>query len=203
MILIFLCDLLSARRDGKLELAMPHRGERKTLDGTCGAECQCKPCKCALPSKTSWHNNLTLLQAKLNLPKLPERIEIYDNSHIQGSHAASAMVVAGSEGLMKQAYRKFHIKQLRDDIGGDDYAMMHEVMYRRFTRYQKQEKQWAIHPDILLIDGGKGQVQIVQSVIDALKIDNISVLGIAKGKDRNAGKETFCLPDGQHFYSAR
>ncbi|MCH9844377.1 MAG: excinuclease ABC subunit UvrC [Alphaproteobacteria bacterium] len=194
----FLSDLLSARRDGKLELAMPHRGERKSLmEHAVQNATQALQMRAA--SKTSWHNNLTLLQAKLNLPKLPERIEIYDNSHIQGSHAASAMVVAGSEGLMKQAYRKFHIKQIREDIGGDDYAMMHEVMYRRFTRYQKQEKQWAIHPDILLIDGGKGQVQIVKSVLDALKIDNVYLLGIAKGKDRNAGKETFCLPDGRIF----
>ncbi len=194
----FLTDLLSSLRNGKLELTTPLRGDRKKL--ITHAEDNAKQAlNISHAARLSWQNALELLKEKLQLSKLPERIETYDNSHIQGSHAASSMVVAGSEGLMKQAYRKFHIKKPQTKLGGDDYAMMHEIMHRRFTRYKRGEKQWAIHPDILLIDGGKGQVKIVKSVLDALNIDNITLLGIAKGKDRNAGKETFCLANGDTF----
>ena len=194
----FISDLLEARRQGKIEISIPVRGERKKL-----IEHALDNAKQALEIKAAqqntWLSALTLLQEKLQLEKLPARIEIYDNSHIQGSDAASAMVVAGTDGFVKQAYRKFHIKQVNTSLGGDDYAMMQEIMLRRFTRYKNAEKHWAVHPDILLIDGGKGQVSVVHQVIQQLQIDNIFLLGIAKGKDRNAGQETFCLADGTQF----
>ncbi len=123
----------------------------------------------------------------------PERIEIYDNSHIQGTAAIGAMVVAGPEGFNKNAYRKFNIKT--EGAAGDDFAMMREVMTRRFGRALKEnperdDEHW---PDLLLIDGGQGQLEAVRGVMAELGLEDIPLVGIAKGPDRDAGRERFFM----------
>ncbi len=130
----------------------------------------------------------------------PARIEIYDNSHIQGSHALGAMVVAGPDGWMKTAYRKFNIKD-STTTPGDDFAMMREVFTRRFARAQDQDpdRDRGDWPDLVLIDGGRGQLSAALGALAALGIDDLPCVGVAKGPDRNAGRETFYLPDGREF----
>ena len=123
----------------------------------------------------------------------PERIEVYDNSHIQGTAAIGAMVVAGPEGFNKNAYRKFNIKT--EGAAGDDFAMMREVMSRRFGRALREnpdrdDEHW---PDLLLIDGGQGQLEAVRGVMNELGLEDIAVVGIAKGPDRDAGRERFFM----------
>jgi len=123
----------------------------------------------------------------------PERIEVYDNSHIQGSAPIGAMVVAGPEGFIKNSYRKFNIKT--EGAAGDDFAMMREVMQRRFGRQLKEnperdEESW---PDLVLIDGGQGQLEAARGVMVELGLEDIVLVGIAKGPDRDAGRERFFL----------
>ncbi|MBM3468765.1 MAG: excinuclease ABC subunit UvrC [Alphaproteobacteria bacterium] len=141
------------------------------------------------------------------MKKRPERIEIYDNSHLQGKHPYGVMVVATPQGFEKKSYRKFSIRAESLLHGGDDYAMMREVLHRRFARADK--KDWAL-PDLILIDGGAGQLNIAIKVIQELDVEGITVVGIAKGRDRNAGREkffqegrdTFTLPENDplmHF----
>ncbi|USG62381.1 excinuclease ABC subunit UvrC [Sneathiella marina] len=136
-----------------------------------------------------------------DLPAPPKRIEVYDNSHISGTHSTGAMIVAGPEGFEKKAYRKFNIKD-NQLAPGDDYGMMREVLTRRFIRLQKEDpekagpessgsrEQW---PDLILIDGGQGQLSVVQDVFDKLGVEDVALVGIAKGPDRNAGRERFFM----------
>ena len=133
----------------------------------------------------------------------PGRIEVYDNSHIQGAHAVGAMIVAGRDGFEKNSYRKFNIKG--DDLTpGDDFGMMKEVLTRRFQRLLKEDAdrengQW---PDLLLIDGGAGQVSTVARIMTEMGVDDIPMVGVAKGVDRDAGKEEFHRP-GQRPFALR
>lgn len=122
------------------------------------------------------------------MPKRPERIEIYDNSHLQGSHPYGVMVVATPQGFEKKSYRKFAIRAPTPLQGGDDYGMMREVLHRRFAR--AGEKDWIL-PDLILVDGGMGQLNVALTVIQELDVDGITVVGIAKGPDRHAGREKF------------
>ena len=147
------------------------------------------------------------------LLRTPRRIEVYDNSHIQGTNAVGGMVVAGPEGMAKAHYRKFNIKT-EQDTGGDDFGMMKEVLTRRFSRLLKEQgarpdqtstptddaeaedsniddTSVGTWPDLLLIDGGKGQLSAVLEVLKELGVDNLPVAGISKGPDRNAGREQF------------
>ncbi len=129
----------------------------------------------------------------------PTRIEIYDNSHIQGSNALGAMVVAGPDGFQKGQYRKFNMKD--DSITpGDDFAMMKAMLHRRFARLEAEDpdRESGTWPDLCLIDGGKGQVSAVMSALAELGVD-VPIVGVAKGPDRNAGRETFYLPSGREF----
>jgi excinuclease ABC subunit C len=131
----------------------------------------------------------------------PERIEIYDNAHIQGTNAVGGMVVAGPEGFQKSQYRKFNIRGT-DLTPGDDYGMMREVMRRRFSRLVKDEEEGAeevVRPDLLLIDGGAGQLAEVQAVLADLGLDDILAVGVAKGPDRDAGMERFFVPGKPPF----
>ncbi|MBM3632523.1 MAG: excinuclease ABC subunit UvrC [Alphaproteobacteria bacterium] len=130
------------------------------------------------------------------MPKRPERIEIYDNSHLQGTHPYGVMVVATSQGFEKKSYRKFAIRSPAPAQGGDDYEMMREVLYRRFAR--ADEKNWVL-PDLILIDGGQGQLNVALKVIQELDVDGITVVGIAKGPERNAGKERFFQKGRDNF----
>jgi len=135
----------------------------------------------------------------LGLDAPPERIEIYDNSHIQGSAPIGAMVVAGPEGFIKNSYRKFNIKS--EGAAGDDFAMMREVLSRRFGRAlredpERSEEHW---PDLVLIDGGQGQLEAARGVLTELGLEDIAVVGIAKGPDRDAGRERFFAPGKPPF----
>lgn len=124
----------------------------------------------------------------LNLEKPPERIEVFDNSHISGTNMVSAMIVAGPEGFIKNAYRKFNIKTAK---ASDDYAMMEEVLSRRYKKLDDNNR-----PDLLLIDGGKGQLSTAMRVLKEVGVyDQFRVVAIAKGEDRNAGREKLFLPD--------
>ncbi|MDH5797656.1 MAG: excinuclease ABC subunit C, partial [Paracoccaceae bacterium] len=130
----------------------------------------------------------------------PVRIEVYDNSHIQGSHAVGAMIVAGAEGYLKSQYRKFNIRG-EDLTPGDDFGMMKEVLSRRFRRLLKEDpdRQGDTWPDLLLIDGGAGQVSAVSEIMEEFGLDDIPIVGVAKGVDRDAGKEEFHLPGKPAF----
>jgi len=128
---------------------------------------------------------------------IPQRIEVYDNSHIQGTHAIGAFVVAGPEGFQKRDYRTFNIKDA-SLTPGDDFGMMREVMQRRFARLSKDPKlEW---PDLVLIDGGKGQLSAVTETLEKLGVlGRITLVAIAKGPDRNAGRETFHMNGREMF----
>jgi excinuclease ABC subunit C len=130
----------------------------------------------------------------------PERIEVYDNSHIMGTNAIGGMIVAGPEGFQKSQYRKFNIKGT-DLTPGDDFGMMKEVLRRRFSRLVKDEEagEAAIRPDLVLIDGGAGQISVVREVMADLGVDDIPVVGVAKGPDRDAGLERFFVADKPPF----
>jgi len=139
------------------------------------------------------------------LDQPPRRIEVYDNSHIQGAHALGAFIVAGPAGSEKAQYRKFNIKT-EDLTPGDDYAMMREVLTRRFSRMVKEEAdasnadnaRWK-RPDLVLIDGGPGQLSIACQVFADLGVEDVTVVGISKGPDRDAGREHFYLPGKEPF----
>ena len=122
----------------------------------------------------------------------PERIEVYDNSHIMGTNAVGGMIVAGPEGFQKSQYRKFNIKST-ELTPGDDYAMMREVLQRRFARLVKEEEagERVPRPDLVLIDGGAGQLAAAVEIMADLGVDDIMVVGVAKGPDRDAGLERF------------
>ncbi len=134
----------------------------------------------------------------------PKRIEVYDNSHIQGAHAIGGMVVAGPEGFIKSQYRKFNIKgDGKSDVsaGGDDFAMMREVFERRFGRALREDpdRSGGTWPDLVLIDGGEGQLNAAIGVLTELGIDDLNLVGVAKGPDRNAGRERFFVPGRAPF----
>ncbi len=132
----------------------------------------------------------------LELSDIPQRIEVYDNSHIQGAKAVGGMVVAGPEGFLKNQYRKFNIKEAQTN---DDFGMMREVMHRRFSRAMKEDpdREGGLWPDLVLIDGGKGQMSSVRDTLEELGIEDVPLIAISKGPDRNAGRETFHFPDGR------
>jgi excinuclease ABC subunit C len=137
---------------------------------------------------------LTLVSETFGLAGVPERIEVYDNSHIQGTNAVGGMIVAGPEGFQKSQYRKFNIKGT-DLTPGDDFGMMKEVLHRRFSRLAKDEQagETPPRPDMILIDGGAGQLAAVREVMADLGLDDIAVAGVAKGPDRDAGLERFFI----------
>jgi excinuclease ABC subunit C len=130
----------------------------------------------------------------------PRRVEVYDNSHIQGTNAVGAMIVAGPEGLEKSQYRKFNIKN-PETAPGDDFAMMREVLERRFSRLQKEDpdRDKGHWPDLVLIDGGAGQLSAARETLTELGADDISLVGVAKGEERDAGKELFHAPGRPPF----
>lgn len=186
-----LAQALSEKAGRKVELRVPQHGEKHEL--VAGA---IRNARESLGRKMSE----TAVQAKLlqgvadafDLPEAPKRIEAYDNSHIQGAHAVGAMIVAGPEGFVKSQYRKFNIKS-EEITAGDDFGMMKEVMTRRFKRLLKEdpERKGDTWPDLLLIDGGAGQVSAVRQIMDELGVGDVAMIGVAKGVDRDHGKEEF------------
>ncbi len=182
-------------KNEKVTILCPMRGDKKTL-----IEQAVQDAKAALHqhiSKTASQRQLLKAVGDLfGLEEVPERIEVYDNSHISGTNAVGAMIVAGSEGWMKNAYRKFNIKSL-DVVPGDDYAMLREVLTRRFKH--GLEKDQSNLPDLVLVDGGKGQLSSAISVMEDLGVTSVPIVAIAKGPDRNAGREQFFTSDGKEF----
>ena len=140
----------------------------------------------------SVENNLRDFKERFGLPDLPRRIEIYDNSHIQGSYAIGAMVVATPEGFDKKNYRTFNIKN--PEITNDDFAMMKEVLLRRFDKMTPENR-----PDVILLDGGRGQLNAVHEALRGYNLDGIAIIAISKGPERNAGKEFYHIKDRESF----
>lgn len=149
-----------------------------------------------LSEKSSQQKLLDEVAKTFKLEAPPKRIEVFDNSHLQGTNAIGGMIVATRDGFAKNQYRKFNIKN-QDITPGDDYGMMREVFGRRYARLKKEENEDSTHwPDLILVDGGKGQLSVAQETLSELGLEDIPIIGVAKGPDRNAGRETFFMPDG-------
>ena len=192
-------EALSIKAKHKVDIAIPKRGDK--LDLIRMVEKNAKEAlERRLAEKSSQKKLLEAVAEKFNLDSTPDRIEIYDNSHISGTNALGAMVVSGPEGFDKGSYRKFNIKST-DITPGDDYGMMREVMTRRFKRQLKEDpdRSSPTWPDLLIIDGGKGQLSAAQQVMGDLGLEDIPLVAIAKGPDRNAGREDFYLPEQAPF----
>lgn len=130
--------------------------------------------------------NLMNLQKTLQLDSIPKRIEVFDNSHIQGSFSTGAMIVSGIDGFMKNQYRKYNIKEAKTN---DDFGMMYEVLYRRFSRLKNKSEFSEDFPDLIIIDGGKGQLSMAKKAMEKANISNINIISISKGENRNDGNE--------------
>ncbi len=184
-------DALAQKLGKKVELIVPQRGEKAEIMD--GAVRNARESLARKMAETQAQSKLLKGVAEaFGLEKVPQRIEVYDNSHIQGAHAVGGMIVAGPEGFIKNAYRKFNIKG--DDLTpGDDFGMMKEVMTRRFKRLIKEDpdREKGDWPDLLLIDGGAGQVSAVREIMESYGVGDIPMVGVAKGVDRDAGKEEF------------
>jgi len=211
-------EALSLRSE-RVRLSVPRRGDKRKLVGRILLTAR-EALGRRLAESASQRQLLDGVAAAFGLDGPLNRIEVYDNSHIQGTNAVGAMIVAGPDGLVKNAYRKFTIRgaapapaisteepsraaheQSEVAGGGDDYAMMREVLQRRFARALKEdpERDRGIWPDLVLIDGGLGQLNVAQGVFDELGIDDVAIGAIAKGPDRNAGRERFFLPGRAPF----
>jgi excinuclease ABC subunit C len=191
-------EALSVRAGHKVELVEPKRGDKKRLLDHALVNAR-EALGRRLSESASQARLLEGVAEAFGLDAPPERIEVYDNSHISGSHAIGAMIVAGAQGLIKNAYRKFNI---RGEIApGDDYAMMREVLTRRFARAVKEDpdRERNTWPDLVLIDGGQGQLGVAMEVLDELGITELPLVSIAKGPDRNAGRERFFMPGREPF----
>ncbi len=200
-----LADALSIKAGCKVVVSTPQRGEKKELVAHALTNAR-EALGRKLADTATQSRLLQGLAAALGLPHAPRRIEVYDNSHIQGTNAVGAMIVAGPEGFLKNQYRKFNIKS-ESLTPGDDYAMMREVLERRFKRLLTQKAadpdkadesdkdavpQW---PDLVIIDGGLGQLNAARGIFDALGLSRVALVAVAKGPDRDAGRETLFLPD--------
>ncbi len=192
-----LCEALSERAGRKVQIKVPQRGEQRKLMEQARRNAR-EALDRRLAESTTQGRILQEMAELFELEGPPDRIEVYDNSHIMGTNAIGAMIVAGPEGFRKGSYRKFNIKRA-ETRPGDDFAMMREVLERRFARLEREdpERRSGEWPDLLLIDGGKGQVSAVCSVLEEMGVQDVPVVGISKGPDRNAGREHFHLPDGR------
>ena len=211
-----LAEALSAKSERKVEVSVPQRGERKELVQHALANAR-EALARKLADTSSQQKLLKALTETFALPRPPRRIEVYDNSHIAGSNAVGAMIVAGPEGLRKNQYRKFNIRS-EALTPGDDYGMMREVLQRRFKRLLEEaprislddaaapeqtgdathdeEQPW---PDLVLIDGGQGQLTAAAETLGALGIADLPLIAVAKGPDRDAGRETFFVAGRSPF----
>jgi excinuclease ABC subunit C len=223
-----LAEALCIKSGRKVEVGVPQRGEKKDLVDHALANAR-EALARKLAESSSQRRLLELLAEVFVLARPPRRIEVYDNSHIQGSNAVGAMIVAGAEGFQKNQYRKFNIRAA-DLAPGDDFGMMREVLSRRFKRLMNEaprplpgspptsaqvlamapadagapidigdgddESPW---PDLVIIDGGRGQLTAAQETLAALGIIDVPLVAVAKGPDRDAGMETFFLPGREPF----
>jgi excinuclease ABC subunit C len=192
-------EALAIRAGRKVELAVPLRGEKAELVENAARNARESLAR-RMAESTTQNKLLTGLAEAFDLDAPPKRIEVYDNSHIQGTNAVGGMIVAGADGFLKSQYRKFNIKS---DAGAnsDDFGMMKEVLTRRFERLLKEdpERKSDMWPDLLLIDGGAGQVSAVAEILNELGVEDIPMVGVAKGIDRDAGKEEFHRPGERPF----
>ena len=187
-----LAEALTLRAGHPVEIKTPKRGSKKALVEA--AERNAKEALGrTLAESRSQAQLLDGVARVFELEDRPERIEVYDNSHIQGTNALGAMIVAGPDGFDKQSYRRFNMKG-DDAATNDDFAMMKAMIRRRFTRLQKDREDGAPVPDLILIDGGKGQLSSVMEVMEELGVDDVAVAAVAKGPDRDAGREVFYMP---------
>ena len=188
-----LTEALSLRAGRKIEVGRPVRGERRDLVEHALVNAR-EALARRLADSTSQAAIFSSLAELLDLDEAPERIEVYDNSHISGTNPVGAMIVAGPEGFIRAQYRKFNMRN-EDLAPGDDYAMMREMLTRRFSRLAKEKGEvngWAA-PDLVLIDGGPGQLGAAYEVLDELGLSEIKIAAVAKGPDRNAGRERIYL----------
>jgi excinuclease ABC subunit C len=221
-----LCAALTAKSERKVEVAVPKRGERKELVTHALANAR-EALARKLADTSSQQKLLAALTDAFSLPRAPRRIEVYDNSHIAGTNAVGAMVVAGPEGLRKNQYRKFNIRS-EALTPGDDYGMMREVLQRRFKRLLAEAPRLSLTippiqggreelvagnantemdedgvdspwPDLVLIDGGQGQLTAAQETLTGLGITDVPLIAVAKGLDRDAGRETFFMAGRSPF----
>lgn len=213
-----LAEALSTRASRRIDISVPRRGEKKELVDHALANAR-EALARKLADTSSQQRLLKALADTFGLPRMPQRIEVYDNSHIQGSNAVGGMIVAGPEGFRKNQYRKFNIRST-DLAPGDDFGMMREVLQRRFKRLLDEapridtgeavaaafagdqepeavsESPW---PDLVLIDGGQGQLTAARETLSELGITDVPLVGVAKGLDREAGRETFFVPGRAPF----
>ena len=194
-----LAEAFSERAGRKVTLKVPQRGDQANLmrQATRNAE---EELDRHLAETSTQARNLRALAETFELEGPPDRIEVYDNSHVMGTNAVGAMIVAGPEGFRKNNYRKFNIKRA-ETVPGDDFAMMREVLGRRFARLEKEDpdRSRGDWPDLLLIDGGKGQLSAVCETLENAGIHDVPVVAISKGPDRDAGREVFHLPGGREI----
>jgi len=193
-----IAEALAVRAGARVEVAVPKRGDKRRLVEHALSNAR-EALGRRLAESSSQAKLLAGVQTVFGLEAPPERIEVYDNSHVQGTNAIGAMVVAGPQGFVKAAYRQFNIR--KEGAAGDDYAMMREVMERRFGRALKEDPERAQGnwPDLVLIDGGIGQLNAALEVFAELGIDDVPVAAIAKGPDRDAGRERFFMPGRAPF----
>ncbi|WP_111558854.1 excinuclease ABC subunit UvrC [Paracoccus sediminilitoris] len=184
-------DVLSDRAGRKVEVMVPQRGEKSELVTNATRNARESLARRMSESATQMRLLEGVAEA-FDLPTTPRRIEVYDNSHIMGTNAVGGMIVAGPEGFIKSQYRKFNIKGT-EITPGDDFGMMKEVLTRRFARLLKEDpdRQSEAWPDLLLIDGGAGQVSAVHEIMAEMGVEDIAMIGVAKGQDRDHGKEEF------------
>ena len=213
---------LSSRVDYRVEIHRPARGERRNLVDYAQRNAK-EALARRLADTASQGKLLTALGQALGLDRTPRRVEVYDNSHIMGTNAGGGMIVAGPTGFMKTYYRTFNIKS-EELSPGDDFGMMREVLQRRFKRLLKEAPRNAAEaaaaedsapeplpegeadgdafpawPDLVLIDGGKGQLEAARTALASIGVEDVCLVGIAKGRDRDAGRETFFIPGKPPF----
>ena len=200
-----LADALSIKAGFKVEVTTPRRGEKKEMIAHALTNAR-EALGRKLADTATQSRLLQGMVTTLGLPHPPKRIEVYDNSHIQGTNAVGAMIVAGPDGFIKNQYRKFNIKS-EGLTPGDDYAMMREVLQRRFKRLlaapaegdaakaKVDDDSFPQWPDLVIIDGGRGQLNAVREIFAALGLTQVTLLAVAKGPDRDAGRETLFMPD--------
>ncbi len=192
-------EALSEKAGRRVGLKAPQRGDQARMIRQAKRNAE-EELDRRLAETSTQARNLREVAELFELAEPPQRIEVYDNSHVMGTNAVGAMIVAGPEGFRKNAYRKFNIRR-PETAPGDDFAMMREVLSRRFARLEKEDPdrsrgEW---PDLLLIDGGKGQLSSVCEVLEDAGVHDVPVVGVAKGPDRNAGREIFHLPGGREI----
>jgi excinuclease ABC subunit C len=195
-----LAEALSVRQDYRIEINLPQRGEKRDIMDMALQNAREQLAR-RMAENSAQRELLEGVAETFGLDAPPRRIEVYDNSHIQGTNALGAMIVSGPNGFEKGEYRKYNIKSA-ELTPGDDYAMMREVLTRRFSRLVKEneaDEAKAKWPNLVLIDGGPGQLAIACQVFADLGVEDVTVVGISKGPDRDAGREHFYMPGREPF----